>query len=102
MAFAACNIVPKRAGKPGAAGRWNGNFGEHGTLGGVLEWGFPEAKVEKCFLLNAKASYTLPLGGGSAPRVWVAGENLTDESYEYRPGYPAPGRTLVAGVEVRF
>jgi len=30
--------------------------------------------------------------------LFVAGENLTDETYEYLPGYPMPGINIMTGV----
>jgi iron complex outermembrane receptor protein len=34
--------------------------------------------------------------------VFLAGENLIDEDYEYLPGYPMPGINGVLGVAVKF
>jgi iron complex outermembrane receptor protein len=32
----------------------------------------------------------------------VAGENLTDSDYQYRPGYPMPGASVMGGVAWGF
>jgi hypothetical protein len=32
----------------------------------------------------------------------VAGENLTDSTYQYRPGYPMPGVSVLAGIAWGF
>lgn len=49
-------------------------------------------KVDSYFLLNGKVSYDFyiqPLKLGV--EVFVAGENLTDDNYEFKKGYPMPG-----------
>lgn len=56
-------------------------------------------KVDSYFLLNGKVSYDFyiqPLRLGV--EVYVAGENLTDENYEYKKGYPMPGINGMFGV----
>lgn len=58
--------------------------------------------IDSYALLNLKAGYRLPLGSRAAAELYVAGENLTGSEYEYRPGYPAPGRVLSAGLELWF
>jgi iron complex outermembrane receptor protein len=37
-----------------------------------------------------------------AGEVYVAGENLTDTDYEYRPNYPMPGATCMVGIQLKF
>jgi len=54
------------------------------------------------FLVNMKASYRLDLGSSLASEVFIAGENIADSAYVYRPGYPAPGRSWTGGVDLRF
>ena len=54
-------------------------------------------------LWNAKASVRLtpersPLEG----ELFVAGENLLDRKYEFRPGYPMPGSTAMVGLNARW
>ncbi len=58
--------------------------------------------IASYFLLNFKAAYRLPVGSSVSSDLFLAGENLTGSAYEYRPGYPAPGRTLSGGLDVRF
>lgn len=58
--------------------------------------------IDSYFLLNLKAGYRLSLGPSLTAEVYLAGENLTGSEYEYRPGYPAPGRMLSGGLDVRF
>ena len=35
-------------------------------------------------------------------KVFAAGENLTNQDYEYKPGYPMPGISGMLGVEFSF
>ncbi len=59
--------------------------------------------VDGYFLLNGKVGYELAMGGKwPTMEVYVAGENLTDTDYEYLPGYPMPGATVMAGVGFEF
>lgn len=61
------------------------------------------AKIDGYFLLNGKISYELPVETwGVGAEVFLAGENLIDEDYEYLPGYPMPGINGVLGVTVKF
>jgi len=56
-------------------------------------------EVDSYFLLNGKVSYDFyiqPLRLGV--EVFVAGENLTDDNYEYKKGYPMPGINGMFGV----
>ncbi len=91
---------------------WNGRSGWRCNLD--LQWvddryvlnpryASGEAAVDAYFLTNAKLS--LPwrqLGLEIDGSVFVFGENLTDEEYEHRLGYPMPGRMLQVGIEVEF
>jgi iron complex outermembrane receptor protein len=64
---------------------------------------FPGAltTVDAYFLLNGKVTARLdPLVPGL--EVFLAGENLTDSDYAYRPGYPMPGASGSFGASVRF
>jgi iron complex outermembrane receptor protein len=58
--------------------------------------------IESYLLVNMKAAYRLPVGTSLSTELFVVAENLTASEYEYRPGYPAPGRTMSVGVDVRF
>lgn len=55
-------------------------------------------RVKEYFLLNAKADWRLN------PHVllFVAGDNLLDQDYEFRPGYPMPGASALAGIELQL
>jgi iron complex outermembrane receptor protein len=62
-----------------------------------------EVKVDSYLLANAKLTvpwrlFGLDLDGG----VIVVGDNLTDEEYEYRVGYPMPGRMAHVGIDLVF
>jgi len=91
---------------------WNGRSGWRCNLD--LQWvddryvlnprfASGQAAVDSYFLTNAKLS--LPwrlLGLDINGSIFVFGENLTDEEYEHRLGYPMPGRMLQVGIEVEF
>ena len=62
-----------------------------------------EVRVGSYFLANAKA--TLPwrlLGLDADGGIFLSGDNLTGEDYEYRPGYPMPGTMIHLGIDVGF
>jgi iron complex outermembrane receptor protein len=63
-------------------------------------------KVDNYTVLNSKLSYAFEINSSDAHdimgAVFVAGENLTDTNYEYRPGYPMPGINGMAGVTMTF
>ncbi len=61
-----------------------------------------QARVASYALVNLKASYRLVEGAAALTELFLTAENVLDADYEYRPGYPAPGRVASAGVEVRF
>lgn len=52
-------------------------------------------------LFNAKVSYSFPIDQVDM-KVFVAGENLTNQDYEYKPGYPMPGISGMLGLEITF
>ncbi len=60
-------------------------------------------QVAAYFLLDARVSWKIT---AAQPRsdweVFLLVENLTDENYEHRVGYPMPGITPTIGVEGRF
>jgi iron complex outermembrane receptor protein len=61
------------------------------------------AEVDDYFLLNGKLAYLFDVQQwGMAGEVYVAGENLTDTDYEYRPNYPMPGATGMVGIQLKF
>ena len=59
------------------------------------------AQVDSFPVLNGRVGYALPALG---PRgeIFVAVENLFDRDYEFRPGYPMPGASAQAGINVSF
>ncbi len=60
-------------------------------------------RVSSYCLLNGKLSYLYTLKPYNLDmEFFVAGENLTDVTYEYRPGYPMPGINGMAGVTLKF
>lgn len=60
-----------------------------------------QTRVGSYFLLNGRL--TRRLARGTVPvEVFVGGENLSDTDYEVRPGYPMPGRSFTAGLNVAF
>ncbi|WP_035244802.1 TonB-dependent receptor [Desulfonatronovibrio hydrogenovorans] len=62
-----------------------------------------DRKVSSFYLLNGKLSYMFQVGSGKMDvELFVAGENLTDVNYEYKPDYPMPGINGMAGISVRF
>lgn len=53
-------------------------------------------------VIFGKGSYSVLSTTAMRLKVFLAGENLANAKYEYRPGYPAPGRLFTAGVEMQF
>jgi vitamin B12 transporter len=51
--------------------------------------------------LNLGASYRLPLSEYKAVRFFARGENLLGQTY-FESGFPTPGRTARAGIQVEF
>jgi outer membrane cobalamin receptor len=61
------------------------------------------AMVDSYFLLNSKLSYdfAIPLRDMHG-EIFVAGENLTDENYQQKKGYPMPGISGSGGMKLWF
>ncbi len=60
-------------------------------------------KVGAYLNLNARLNYRLTdKGSPFETNIFISGENLTNRKYEFLKGYPAPGRTMMAGVNVSF
>jgi outer membrane cobalamin receptor len=60
-------------------------------------------QVDSYFLANTKLSYAfIPESGKYLAEFFIAGENITNEHYEYLPGYPMPGITFMAGMNFRI
>ncbi|MCB2186222.1 MAG: TonB-dependent receptor plug domain-containing protein [Deltaproteobacteria bacterium] len=58
-------------------------------------------EVDSYLIFNAMLSYEVPVRSLGV-KVFVAGENLTNQDYEYKPGYPMPGINGMVGVELSF
>jgi iron complex outermembrane receptor protein len=56
------------------------------------------------FLLNARLARRFTVGGRKNTRgeFYLAGENLTDRRFSYRPGYPVPGLNGMAGLRLEW
>lgn len=78
-------------------GRWSGNAGLTQVCGLYTAVGESET-TENFTLLNATLSYTLcrPV------RLWIKGENLLAQRFEYMAGMPMPRATFMGGVNVEF
>jgi iron complex outermembrane receptor protein len=62
-----------------------------------------QAPVDGYLLVNARIGLPLEwLGLKFDGEVFVSGDNLTDESYEYRIGYPMPGTMWAIGLDIGF
>ena len=62
-----------------------------------------EVWVDGYFLANAKAAIPWQwLGLDLQGSIFVFGENLTDEEFQHRLGYPMPGRMIQIGVDIGF
>ncbi len=68
---------------------------------GNLRFPGPLVPVPGYFLLNGRLAYRLK-DARPAPEVYLAGENLTDGDYAYRPGYPMPGASVMGGLSWVF
>jgi iron complex outermembrane receptor protein len=60
------------------------------------------SQVDGAFLLNGRLFYTLPPSFGRRSEVFLALDNITNEEYEYRPGYPMPGTSFLVGFNFGF
>jgi iron complex outermembrane receptor protein len=58
------------------------------------------SRVDGFTVVNVRPSWTLPRSSGRFD-VFLAIENLFDESYAYRSGYPMPGVSAQVGVTIR-
>jgi outer membrane receptor protein involved in Fe transport len=54
------------------------------------------------FLLNGRVFYALPPQMGRNSEFFVALDNITNSDYVFRPGYPMPGFSAMAGVALRY
>lgn len=92
--------APKYKGYVGASthyGRWTGNIGLMQVCG--LYTAIGDNEVTKDFtLLNATIGYA----ACKNIKLWVKGENLLAQKYEYIAGMPMPRATFMAGVNIEF
>jgi len=66
-------------------------------------WPSPREKLDGYTLVNARVVGTLSPGGiTDRVEVFLAGENLGNDDYAYRPGYSMPGRTWMLGLNLGF
>ena len=57
------------------------------------------SRVDGFTVVNVRPSWTLPPLDGRI-ELFLAVENLFDETYGYRPGYPMPGASAQVGVTI--
>jgi iron complex outermembrane receptor protein len=77
------------------------------TLESLSIWGLytqtSPTKVENYSLLNMRIGYTFQ---PSQPRypitIFCKGDNLTNKKYEINYGFPMPGTTIMAGLDLKF
>jgi outer membrane cobalamin receptor len=61
------------------------------------------AAVSAFFLLNAKLAWEFTSKElGAKGDIFIAGENLTNESYAFKKDYPMPGTTAMVGLDLKF
>jgi len=58
-------------------------------------------EIDEYMLFNLRLGYIVKYGDNLG-EIFLGIENITDENYEYRPGYPMPGRTFTAGLNVKI
>jgi iron complex outermembrane receptor protein len=73
-------------------------------LAGNPRFPAPGERVEAFFLVNGQLVWKLAPArpDRGAPGLFLAFENLLDEDYAFRAGYPMPGTSLMAGIDWRF
>jgi iron complex outermembrane receptor protein len=72
------------------------------VLGQARADGAPNpTKVDGFTVANVRAVYQMP-ALGKRGEVFVAIENLLDQQYEFRSGYPMPGRSMQVGLHASF
>ncbi len=71
------------------------------TWVGNLRYASPTQAIEPYFLLNGRVGWRVGEGARGA-ELYLAGENLTDSEYQYRPGYPMPGASVMGGLAWGF
>lgn len=92
--------APKYKGYLGASmsyGRWSGSAGLMQVCGLYTDVG-ENSTTEDFTLLNATVGYA----ASKHARLWIKGENLLAQKYEYMAGMPMPRATFMCGVNVEF
>lgn len=59
-------------------------------------------EIDGYLVTNAKITLDLKTWTKLPAELYVSIENLTDESYEFLPGYPMPGTSIFSGVRMKF
>lgn len=90
---------PKYKGYIGADTR----YGKWTATAGIMQisnlYTIASSNVKQSFtLVNATVGYQL----NKSIRLWVKGDNLLGEKYEFISGYPMPGATFMGGVNLSF
>ena len=81
----------------------SGNAGQYGAHANVFTRIPTDDHVRREGYLAEIESQWGPAPGkqqSDGTSIFVFGENLTDEDYQHRIGYPMPGRTIQVGIEV--
>lgn len=78
-------------------GRWGANVGLQYMAGLYTSVGATETKEDFC-LLNATVRYRVC----RQATLWLRGENLLAQRYEYQLGYPMPRATVMGGASISF
>lgn len=92
--------APKYKGYLGATthyGRWSASAGLMQVCGLYTAIG-ENSTTEDFTLLNATVSYA----ASKHARLWIKGENLLAQKYEYIAGMPMPRATFMGGVNIEF
>ena len=64
-------------------------------------WGLNNEETTQNYgVLNARAAYSVAMR--TPLMLFVKGENLTAAHYQINYGFPMPGATVMAGLELRF
>ena len=79
-----------------AEGRWNVSTGLQ-YIAGLYKSTSPVEK-ENFLLWNVRGSFRV----NGWLELWARGENLLAQKYEINAGYPMPGATVVAGIDIRL
>jgi iron complex outermembrane receptor protein len=85
-------------------GRWrvssDAQYVDSRFVGNLRYPGQPQ-EVDAYFLLNGRVAMRLTKRH-RGPELFLAGENLTNADYAFRPGYPMPGRSVLSGMTWAF